>query len=75
MGNAACQGCGFRWAQVRGLCNTCRRERGLLPPYGDIIRTDQAARVDQVEHVLPPMAPNRTIIVAGVEYDIVWDGT
>lgn len=75
-----CAECGVRWAQWGGLCRRCWRSSGQPVETtrereaGRIAR--RTAREDRVGHVLPALeGPRREVLIDGVLYEIIWDGT
>lgn len=66
---SGCRSCGWRVARLHGVCLSCRR-------------ADFAFRVEAVRTTAPPdirradpiPQPNRSVVVNGIEYDVVFDG-
>jgi hypothetical protein len=75
-----CQRCGLRWVQARGLCRTCERQTGAdtrttfereLDAY--MRRQTQGLHVARVAP--RPARVNPIVVVDGVTFEVMWDGT
>lgn len=71
----ACRRCGDRWPQqgLSGYCRRCARELGDIRSTKEREAAVLRQRLAQLAHLpraLPP-APPRTVIVQGVEYEVV----
>lgn len=84
---ARCKKCGVRYAQSGGWCRRCAREEGVdtrntverdRDRLAKLRARDQAeldALFAQADAVDPgPPAPTRTVTIAGVDYEVVFDG-
>lgn len=71
-----CKRCGIRWQQGGGLCRTCGHAAGDSRTTRERERDRLAAREAALTRVVEP-APGalRTVCIAGVDYDVTWDGT
>lgn len=71
-----CRRCGRRYQHGNGLCHTCGRLAGdtrtTREREADRIAAHEAGLTRVVE--TPPGAP-RTLRIAGVDYEVMWDGT
>lgn len=80
-GFRSCRACHQRWAQESGLCRSCRRD----PQYAHVmeaiarraqqIEEDRLMEIAKLPRRLPRDVPNRLIVIQGVCYEVVWDGT
>ena len=74
-----CRRCGNRWAQARNLCRRCGRETGVDGRSTFERDRDRLARAQQAvaerRPLSGPIAPGRTVIVNGQEFEVVWDGS
>jgi hypothetical protein len=77
-----CTRCTYRWRQgAHGLCRTCERiekEEAGFKSTALRDRERQARRDAQLaalERAKPRGTERRTVVIRGVEFDVVWDGT
>jgi hypothetical protein len=76
-----CVACRQRWAQESSLCRRCARDpehAGLLEQIdrrAKLIEIERELAIASLTRRLPRDAPNRTIVVRGVRFEVMWDGT
>jgi hypothetical protein len=74
---------GVRWRQGKdGRCDRCRGaaareagERRRIEAERAHVDVVTLAEVRETFKPPPPATPLRTVVVRGVEYDVMWDGT
>jgi hypothetical protein len=73
-----CKRCHQRYAQERGRCRRCNRERGDTRRVIEIEAAQLArlfARYDAPRPAPVPPGHRRTVTIDGIEYEVMFDGT